>query len=80
MGAAKQVMMEIMEQDLLIEFYEGRGYEKALDMTLRDLLDVTHYKDATVSMEAVLRRIRKESAREIIAEFEDKMGKGKEDE
>jgi len=80
MSAAKQVIKEILEQDQLIEFYEGRGYEKALDMTLRDLLDVTHYKDATVSLEAVLRRIRKESAREIIAEFEDKMGKDKEDE
>jgi len=73
MGAVKKLMMEIAEQDDLIQYYEGLGKEKALDMTMREFLEITQYRDVTVSTEAVLRRIRKESAREVLAEFKDKL-------
>ena len=70
MGVLKKEMLESLEQEVLTQYYEGIGKKNVLDMTMRELLDITQHREVTVGVDTVIRRARKESAREVLAEHE----------
>ena len=64
MGILKQAMIDSLEQEVLTQYCEELGKEKVLDMTMREILDITQHRDVTVGLETVIRRAHKELAQE----------------